>query len=112
VPLFCVLSDLKQCKVWRKQSYMLEDWSDGLKLGKGTGTAGMPSVSATALLMSPVEVPLSESGFDRNISVHTQLDSSAFNYKSGRGIVFCHLHRSLAKSAGKDFCDGAVVTFE
>jgi hypothetical protein len=32
--------------------------------------------------MSPVEVPLSESGFDRNISVHTPIDSSE-HYKSG-----------------------------
>jgi hypothetical protein len=30
----------------------------------------------------------------------------------GRGIVFRHYYRSLAKSAGKDFRDGAVVPFE
>jgi hypothetical protein len=39
-------------------------------------------VSATPLLMSLAEMPLSETGFDRNISVHTQLDSSEY-YKSG-----------------------------
>jgi hypothetical protein len=33
--------------------------------------------------MSPAEMPLSESCFDRIISEHTQLDSSVFNYKSG-----------------------------
>jgi hypothetical protein len=30
----------------------------------------------------------------------------------GRGIVFRHYYRSLAKSAEKDFRDGAVVPFE
>jgi hypothetical protein len=30
----------------------------------------------------------------------------------GRGIVFRHYYRSLAKSAGKDFRDGAVVPFQ
>jgi hypothetical protein len=30
----------------------------------------------------------------------------------GRGIVFRHFYRSLAKSAGKDFREGAVVPFE
>jgi hypothetical protein len=74
----CFSVDQKQCKVWYKQSYMLGEWSDGLKCVKGTGTAGMLLVSATVLSMSPVERPLSETGFDRNISVHTQLDCSEF----------------------------------
>jgi hypothetical protein len=30
----------------------------------------------------------------------------------GRGMVFCRFYRSLAKSAGKDFRDGAVVPFK
>ena len=30
----------------------------------------------------------------------------------GRGIVFCHYYQSMAKSAGKDFRDGAAVPFE
>jgi hypothetical protein len=30
----------------------------------------------------------------------------------GRGVVFRHYYRSMAKSAGKDFRDGAVVPFE
>jgi hypothetical protein len=30
----------------------------------------------------------------------------------GHGIVFRHYYRGLAKSAGKDFRDGAVVPFE
>jgi hypothetical protein len=30
----------------------------------------------------------------------------------GRGIAFRHYYRTSAKSAGKDFCDGAVVPFE
>jgi hypothetical protein len=30
----------------------------------------------------------------------------------GRGIAFRHFYRSLAKSAWKDFRDGAVVPFE
>jgi hypothetical protein len=71
----------KQRKVWYKGSCMLGEWSDGLNFGKGSGTAGMPLVSTTALLLSRVETPLSKSGFDRNISVHTQLDSG--EYKSG-----------------------------
>jgi hypothetical protein len=42
---------------------MLGEWSDGLKWDKGAGTAGMLLVSTTALCLSLVEVPLSESGF-------------------------------------------------
>jgi hypothetical protein len=30
----------------------------------------------------------------------------------GRGIVYRHYYLSLAKSAGKDFLDGAVVPFQ
>ena len=30
----------------------------------------------------------------------------------GRGIVFRYYYQSMAKSAGKDFCDGAIVPFE
>jgi hypothetical protein len=80
--LLFVLADPKQCKVWHKQSHMLGEWTDGLKFGKGTGNAGMLRVSTTALSMLPVQMPLLKSGFDRNISVHTQLDSSEY-YKPG-----------------------------
>jgi hypothetical protein len=71
--LLSVSADPEHCKSWYKQSHMLGEWSDGLQFGKGTGAAGMLRVSTTGLLMSPVEIPLLESGFDRNISVHTQL---------------------------------------
>jgi hypothetical protein len=33
-------------------------------------------------------------------------------FSTFRGIVFRHYYRSLAKSVGKDFRDGAVVPFE
>jgi hypothetical protein len=79
---FFVSADPKQCKVWYKQSRMLGEWSDGLKFGEGTGAAEMLLVSATVLSMSPVEMPRLETGFDRNIGVHTQLDSSEY-YKPG-----------------------------
>jgi hypothetical protein len=79
---FCVSADLKQCKVWSKQSYMLREWSDGLTFGKRTGTAGLLLVSTTALVISP-EMSSTESGFDRNVSLHTQLDSSVFKHKAG-----------------------------
>jgi hypothetical protein len=60
---------------------MLGELSDALKFGNETWTAGMLLVSTTALLKPPVEMPFSESSFDR-ISVPTQLDSSVFKYKS------------------------------
>ena len=30
----------------------------------------------------------------------------------GRGVVFRHYYKSIAKCAGKDYRDGAVVPFE
>jgi hypothetical protein len=75
--------------VWYKQSYMLGEWLEGLKSGKGTVTAWMLLVPATSLLMSPVEMPLSETDFDRNISVHTQLDSSEYFFTAG-GTLWPH----------------------
>jgi hypothetical protein len=49
--------------------------------------------------------------------VYTELGKINRQYLSGalvraRCIVFRHYYRSLAKSAGKDFRDGAVVPFE
>jgi hypothetical protein len=66
-----------------KKSYLLGEWSDSPMVGKGFGIAGMLLVSTTALRLSPLALTLSESECDRNVIVHTQLDSSAFNYKSG-----------------------------
>jgi hypothetical protein len=66
---------------------MLGEWSYSPTFGKGTGIAGMLLVPTTALLLSPLALTLSESEFDRNVIVQTQLDSSVFNYKSG--VTLC-----------------------
>jgi hypothetical protein len=50
-------------------------WSE---VGKRTGTDGILLLSTTALLMSLIQTPLSESGSDKNISVHTPLDRSEY----------------------------------
>jgi hypothetical protein len=44
------------------------------------------------------------------VRISRQYLSSALVH--GRGIVFRHYYRSLAKSNGKDFRDGAVVPYE
>jgi hypothetical protein len=68
---------------------MLGEWSDGPKFGKRTGAAEMLLLSATVLLLSPVQMPLLETGFGRNNGVRTQLGSSVFNCKSG-GTLWPH----------------------
>jgi hypothetical protein len=51
--------------------------------------------------------------FDIHIhTAHVRYILNAYIFVRGRGIVFRHYYRSLAKSAGKDFRDGAVVPFE
>jgi hypothetical protein len=45
------------------------------------------------------------------LSAHHHLSKSCALVR-GRGIVFRHYYRSLPKSAGKDFRDGAVVPFK
>jgi hypothetical protein len=56
-----------------------------LEFDQGTGTAGMLPLSTTALLPTPVEMPLIDSCSDRSISVRAQLDSSE-SFKSGGSL--------------------------
>jgi hypothetical protein len=49
---------------------------------------------------------------DRGVGLRISRQYLSSALVCGRGIVFRHHYRSLAKSAGKDFRDGAVVPFE
>ena len=44
------------------------------------------------------------------VAIHIDLNCCAL--VRGRGVVFRHYYKSIAKCAGKDYRDGAVVPFE
>jgi hypothetical protein len=56
-----------------------------LQFDEGSGTAGMLLLSTTALLPTPVQMPLLDSYIDRSVSVRAQLDSSE-EFKSGGSL--------------------------
>jgi hypothetical protein len=45
------------------------------------------------------------------VSVYTKTSANNMLVR-GRGTVVCHCYQGLAKSAGKDFCGGAVAPLE
>ena len=49
---------------------------------------------------------------DRGIWLRVAKQFLSWALVRGRGIVFRHYYKSIAKCAGKDFRDGAVVPFE
>jgi hypothetical protein len=51
-------------------------------------------------------------GIDRGMWLRIARQYLSCALVRGRGVVFRHYYRSMAKSAGKDFHDGAVVPFE
>ena len=49
---------------------------------------------------------------DRGVSLHFAKQFLSCALVRGRGVVFRHYYKSIAKCAGKDYRDGAVVPFE
>jgi hypothetical protein len=68
--------------------------------------------AAERYLQNLASVACSTGVVDRGVWLRISRQYLSCALVRGRGIVFRHYYRSLAKSAGKDFRDGAVVPFE
>jgi hypothetical protein len=68
--------------------------------------------AAEGYLQSLATVACSTGVVDRGVWLCLSRQNLSCALLRGRGIVFRDYYRSLAKSAGKDFCDGAVVPVE
>ena len=63
-------------------------------------------------LQSLADVACSTGFVDRGAWLRFSKQFLSCDLVRGCGIVFCHYYKSIAKCAGKDFRDGAVVPFE
>ena len=70
------------------------------------------NVAAEGYLQNLDTVACSTGVVDRGVWLRISRQYLSCAMVRGRGVVFRHSYRSLAKSAGKDFRDGAVVPFE
>ena len=75
-------------------------------------TFGKLGPAADGFLKNLATVACSTGVVDRGVWLRVSRQYLSCGLVRGRGIVFRHYYRSLAKSAGKDFRDGAVVPFE
>ena len=75
-------------------------------------TFGKLGPSAEWYLQTLATVACSTGVVDRGMWLRIARQYISCALVRGRGIVFRHYYRSMAKSAGKDFRDGAVVPFE
>jgi hypothetical protein len=73
----------------------------------GLGLACLPMQGLLALIAA-----CSTGVVDRGVWLRISRENLSCALVRSRGIVFRHFYRSLAKSAGKIFRDGAVVPFE
>ena len=68
--------------------------------------------SARGFLQSLADVTCSTGVVDRGSWLRIAQQYLSCALVRGRGIVFRYYRQSMAKSAGKDFCDGVGVPFE
>ena len=68
--------------------------------------------SAQSHLQSSADVACSTGFVDRGVWLRGAKQFLNCDLVRGRGIVFRYYYKSIAKCAGKDFRDGAVVPFE
>ena len=66
--------------------------------------------SAESYLKSLADVACSTGSVDRGVWLRSSFLSCAL--VRGRSVVFRHYYKCIAKCAGKDYRDGAVVPFE
>jgi hypothetical protein len=67
--------------------------------------------SAEGYLQSLATIACSTGVVDRGMWLRISRQILSCALVRGRGVVFRHYYRSMAKSAGKDFRDGAAVPF-
>ena len=75
-------------------------------------TFGKFGPSAESYLKKLADVAYSTGCVDRGVWLRIAKQHLSCALVQGRGIVFLHYYQSIAKCAGKDFRDGAVVPFE
>jgi hypothetical protein len=75
-------------------------------------TFGKRGPAAEGYLQNLATVACSTGVVDRGVWLRISRQYLSCSLVRGRGVVFRHYYRSLAKSAGKDFRDGAFVPFE
>ena len=75
-------------------------------------TFGKLGPSAESYLQSLADVACSTGFVDRGVWLRAAKQFLSCTLVRGRGVVFRHYYKSIAKCAGKDNRDGAVVPFE
>ena len=75
-------------------------------------TFGKLGPSAESYLQSLADVACSTGFVDRGVWLRVAKQFLSCALVRGRGVVFRHYYKSIAKCAGKDYRDGAVVPFE
>jgi hypothetical protein len=75
-------------------------------------TFGKLGPAAEGCLQNLATLVFSTGVVDCGVWLHISRQYLSCALVRGRGVVFRHYYRSLAKSAGKDFCYGAVLPFE
>jgi hypothetical protein len=75
----------------------------------GVSSFGKLGAAAECYLQNKASVACSTDVFDCGVWLHISRQRLSCALVCGRGIVFRDYYRSLAKSAGKYFRDGAVV---
>ena len=68
--------------------------------------------SAESYLKSLADVACSTGFVDRGVWLRVEKQFLSCALVRGRGVVFRHYYKSIAKRAGKDYRDGAVVPIE
>jgi hypothetical protein len=77
-----------------------------------TSTVGKLGPGAEGYLQNLATVTCSTGVTDLGVWLRISRQYLTCAFVRGRGIAFWHYYRSLAKSAGEEFRDGAVVPFE
>ena len=75
-------------------------------------TVGQLGPSAESYLKSLADVACSTGCVDRGVWLRIAKQYSSCALVRGRGIVFRHYYKSIAKCAGNDSRDGALVSLE
>ena len=75
-------------------------------------TFGKLGRSAESFLHNLADVTCSTGFDDRGVWLRIAKQALSCDLVRGLGIVFRHYYKSIAKCAGKDFRDGAVVPFD
>ena len=75
-------------------------------------TFGKLGPSAESYLKSLADVACSTGFVDRGVWLRVAKQFLSCALVRGRGVVLRHYYKSIAKYAGKDYSDGAVVPFE